>query len=295
MTRKISKFTLLLFSVVILLSISVVFTYVDGNNSFSSLQSSNNALVGSFMSAYSIPNTTSIDQFYGNQVNNTIVVNCNNELIPSFPELPYGYLGTQKGNEYSTIIKDMGVVSICSFLNSSKCGAAEANLSAYISGFNRTVLDLEFNQTKSEIDYLYHEVVVSNLTNLSAVKPIIYDEALFNTTDFSNASDIANAIVSMKSLEQNTADFKNGTVVSNDIYLYGPFQFRTVHLINATPCGSPNKVFNLITNSTEFVNPVYASLYSWLKANTTNICIYSGSNQCGSAVMKQLGASFYVK
>ena len=146
----------------------------------------------------------------------------------------------------------------------------------------------------SQVYYLYAEMLRSNLTNISLFAPVLYDVKMFNSTPMNDTAEIINTILSLKALQQRTAVFQNGSSISNDIFFYGPFQFRTVYLFNATECDSGTHIFNLVTNESEFMDSVYAGLYSYLNASVTNICVSTPTNSCDSGELKGINASFYV-
>ncbi len=293
---KINSLTIALFAVAVFLAVAVAFMYV--NYSYKSgllVQQDANRLAQSlFVGEYSIPNITSVNAFYGSQVNNSIVFGCNYVIVPAFPQLPSQYFGTPSGSEYASIVKDTGLLSMCEVANISICARARDNLSVLISTLNASDIEEMYNQTAFEVYSLYSELLASNLSSLPSAAPVVYDARLVNSTKFGNETNMIGTILSLKELGQNTMLFGNGSVVSNDVSFYGPFTFRTFHLLNATACDSPAHIFNIVTNESAFLNPVYASLYSGLGADVTNICSVTATNTCNSSEMEAINASFYV-
>lgn len=255
---------------------------------------SNSIKLGDFISSYNINLSMLSDKdlyyFYGGLSNNSIVFGCNYEMEPLAPTIPINSSEVQK--EYSDILRDISLVSMCSVENYTNCTAAESQLYQFIDNkLNSTEIIQLFNITYSQMKAYYSEIAASGLQNYSIVNPLKYDLNLFKNS--TNYSDIINSLLKMKQMTINIVFQGNGHIFNynNETGIYSPFQFQVYRLINATSC-SYSKIFNLIVDPSYFSSPAYSYVYKDL-GNYTNICIVNKGNSCSQNEIEKLNISFY--
>ena len=287
--------TLLVVVVLLAAFTAILYVYPFKPAFVSSQQNLTNGIkLQNFLSNYNINLSSLSDKdlyyFYGGLSNNSIVFGCNYEMAPAFPYVLLSSPVLQ--TTYENLVKDIGLLSMCSVENNTNCTTAESQLYQFINeSMNSTQIKQLFNLSYSQIKSYYAEIVDSGLQNYSIVNPLKYDLRLFNGS--TNTNDMINAILKMKQMTVNIVFGRNGKILdyANETGIYSPFQFQVYRLINASSC-SYSKTFDIVVDPAYFSSPTCSYLYKGL-GNYTNICIVNSRNSCNASEMKSLNMSFY--
>lgn len=288
--------TAVLLAVLVFIAIATSLLYIFplSNTAHAAEVSANSASLSKFFSAYGFKNGTNLASFYNVQNGtNEIIMSCNYGIKPAYMSIPLlqEVENSTAYSEYSSFVYDIGLFTACGFNdNLSGCsvmGRNIYNLSTLV--MNTTTVITLLSQTKTLMYATYAVAQNSTLRNSSFFYPVFNDTKIINAT-FANKSSVLKSLISLVPIPQYVFNYNDSTVV-DPFYLDVPFRFHSLVFPFKQSCAG--SVFNLVSNITEFSNPIYTSLYSALGSDLTNVCINSSNNRCTGQVMKEFNFSFY--
>ena len=251
-----------------------------------------------FLTSYGLPDNVSITSLYDVSQNNVMIISCNYAVQPTFfnivPSLQ-AQNATAYG-DYNTLIRDVGLYTVCSIYNDTGiCGGVESKLIDYgLAHLNGTAIKSMYNESLSEVSFIYDQLVNSTLSGSQMERTAAYDKTLLDNQTNGTTAEITTALVKLRQIPTELVNLPNGTTVSDNFYLPVPFQFQYYYFPALPSCNKTLTVFNLIPDLSSFESQTYQGMLSGLNTGATNICINSSTNDCGAAPASA-GVSFYVQ